>query len=180
MKFKKLDLDESLFDVPQVSSQSLTAPFGLSYDDDFSAPDYMPNMEGVTNGPQEGSDTGIADLLIDAINDEWNTIRKYNSLVATLRVELANNSSYSSFITIIEDITAEENKHVGQLQEALRVISPNAQLIEKGREEGRSQFNFANGQLQVQAWDTSSPQSVVSDVCTGNEPCSLLNVDDEM
>ena len=180
MKFKKLDLDESLFDAPQFRPQQITPVSGLSYDDDFSAPDYVPEMEGPISGPQEGSDTGVADLLIDAINDEWNAIRKYNSLIATLRVELANNPNYSSFITIIEDITAEENKHVGQLQEALQTISPNAHQIDKGREEGRSQFSFTNGQLQVQSWDVASSQTPATDMLTGEEPCSLLNVDDEM
>ena len=179
MKFKKLNLDESLFDAPV--SQSLHTPSSISgYDDDFISPEYMPDMETSMKGPKEGSDTGVADLLIDAINDEWEAIRKYNSLIACLRFEAENNPTYNSFVTIIEDIVAEENKHVGQLQKALENISPNAKYIEQGRAEGQSQFNFSNGQLQVQSWDTASSSTPQTAMCTGEEPCSLIDVDDDM
>ena len=114
MKFNKISLDESLFDdfdTPfEVTSSTGWSPVkdivGSSfrkksnpsfsyYDDDFISPDYLPDMNDIPEGPEEGSDTGVADLLINAINEEWATIRQYNSLVATLRAEAVNNPIYT-------------------------------------------------------------------------------------
>ena len=36
---------------------------------------------------------------------------------------------------MLEEINTEENKHVGQLQELLKSISPNAEAISDGEEE---------------------------------------------
>ena len=142
MKFRKLSLDESLFDDSFDTDRSL-------YDDEFVGTD-LPDE--ILEGPKSGSDAGVTDLLISAINDEWKTISTYNSIIETLKYESANNPNYSAFVSILNDINAEENKHVGQLQEILNKLSPNSMYIDAGREEGRSQFNFTNGQLQVQSW----------------------------
>lgn len=179
MKFKKLSLDESLFgdelswtsrpDHPEVSVLS-------SYDDDFVATE-LPTQD--MQGPKSGSDAGVTDLLITAMNDEWEAIRSYNSLIETLKYEAANNPDYESFIAILNEINSEENKHVGQLQEILQRLSPNAQYIDQGRREGRSQFNFMNGLLQVQSWEpkqqTATPQPV-----SGDDMCTITDIDDDM
>lgn len=195
MKFKKISLDESLFDdnfdtkIDWVPAEDIfgkgtdnTVPYMTEYDDDFVDPEGMPS--GIEDhidapaGPAEGSDTGVADILISSINDEWETIKKYNSLVATLRSESVNNSIYNSFIAVIEEINNEENKHVGQLQQLLKQISPNAESIKEGEAEGQTQLQFENGRLQVQTWEdsnnTPTPTNEISNYCM------IDDVDDDM
>lgn len=200
MKFKKLSLDESLLDdfdgstifntdekIDWAPAEDIfgkgtdnTIPSAIGYDDDFSAPDYMPDMENhldAPEGPKDGSDTGVADMLISAINDEWSTIQRYNSMIATLRTEMSGNPAYEQFIAVIEEINNEENKHVGQLQEVLKQISPNARSIQDGEEEGAAQLNFANGKLQVQTWDSPTNNTTPNSI---DSTCTIGDVDDEM
>ena len=170
MKFRKLSLDESLFD------NQGDMFFDDTYDDEFVDTD---SPTRALSGPESGSDYGITDLFISAINDEWKTISAYNSIIETLKYESNNNPEYVAFISILNDINAEEHKHIGQLQEVLEKLSPNVSYIDNGREEGRTQFNFTNGQLQVQSWgttrtSTSSEASCVDDMCT------ITDIDDEM
>lgn len=87
--------------------------------------------------PQEPSEetpatpeaNGVAKLILDAINDESDTIKMYNDLIA--------NTDNEDIIKIIQDITAEENNHLGMLQKALEIVSPNASNIEDGVEEAQ-------------------------------------------
>ena len=111
----KLVLDESLFyDVIDVITDPIV--------DDFSK-----------ETPDPGVDIGVANILIAAINDEWQTISRYNDLIANL-------SQHPDMIDTIQDIVAEENVHVGQLQKLLQQISPNVENIEKGEEEADQQL----------------------------------------
>lgn len=208
MRFKKLSLDESLFDEDNIDINWVPAdeifgedtdnmiPGGLpnsspDYDDDFSFPDYIPSVgdELPPEGPKAGNDTGIASLLIDAINDEWRTIDKYNSIVATMK-DIGNNESN---IIVFQDIIAEEHKHIGQIQEILKTISPNTEEIAKGEHEAQRQFKFVDGKLPVQVMEqvrivrdypsSSTSQTSVSDDSSPNainEYCSIADVDDEM
>lgn len=175
MKFKQLMFEN--LDEPFAENDKLDELY-----DDFFTDDFMidSSTNDATEGPRVGSDTGVADMLLDAINDEFETIRKYNSLVATLRAELVNNSIYESFIHVLNDINQEENIHVGQLQEMLKQISPNASLIQRGVEEGREQLQFKDGKLQVQCWDTSNSQTEKTAISQVDNVCTLDNVDDEM
>jgi len=182
MKFKKLSLDESLFEdnlnwVPAPHDPNVLVIGASDYDDEFVAAE-LPEED--MQGPESGSDAGVTDLLISAINDEWSTIRSYNSLIETLKYESANNPDYAAFIQILNEINAEENKHVGQLQEILAKLSPNAQYIDRGREEGRSQFHFTNGQLQVESWQTTKAPQVATDTVSGDDVCTLTDVDDDI
>jgi rubrerythrin len=163
MKFK-LDLNESLFDDEEFKETKHVFNEGdfdkYALDDEFCELDYeLSNSEAaaskvdtsvIPEGPQPGPNSGIADLLIAAINDEWEAIRGYNSLVASLSYESNSNPQFAQMIEVINDINAEENKHVGQLQEILKAISPNAEMIKAGEQEGQKQFNFVNGKLPVQ------------------------------
>ena len=87
-------------------------------------------------GPDEGADAGIADLLSTAIIDEWEAIKEYNDLAINARAE-----GFDDVATIIDDINTEENIHVGQLQQALTTISPNANVINQGQQEARDQLS---------------------------------------
>ena len=95
-----------------------------------------PEEEFSKQGPNVGPDTGIAALLIDAINDEWTTIDKYNSIITMMSEE-----NKVDMIPVIQDITAEENTHVGQLQTLLQSISPNVENIVDGESEAKEQMN---------------------------------------
>ena len=92
-------------------------------------------IDATEEGPSTGEDTGIASLLIDAINDEWTTIDKYNAIIATLR-----DVGHDEFIPVINDIVVEENLHVGQLQTLLNQISPNVANIAEGEAEAAEQL----------------------------------------
>ena len=87
-------------------------------------------------GPQEGPEAGLAQLLIDAINGEWETVNMYNGLLIMAKAE-----GFTDFIPVLEDINTEENKHIGQLQELLKKVSPNAEAIDSGAKEAQEQFD---------------------------------------
>lgn len=175
MKFN-LTLDESLFDDDFEKFSPNTTDL---YDDDFSELDEH-DLENVLPGPAEGSDTGVADELINLINDEWEAIQGYNNAIATLRAVSNQNDFYEDAIKVLEEISAEENVHVGQLQEVLKRISPNAAEINKGTIEAKNQLGLVGGLLPVQSWDdvnkTAAPK--ISDGT--EETCTLCDVDDEM
>ena len=136
---------------------------------------YDDNFIGYHNS--YGESRGMVWTRLYAGNDSQ-YIKKYNSLVATLRAEAVNNPNYSAFVKVIEEINNEENKHVGQLQELLKQISPNAESIKEGEAEGKAQLQFANGRLQVQSWgdsnNTTTPTNDIPDICV------IDDVDDDM
>lgn len=92
--------------------------------------------EEVLDGPQPGTDTTISNMLIDNINGEWDTIAKYNDMISAL--EQAGNED---LIPVIKDIIVEENKHIGQLQQCLKTISPNTEEIDNGEVEAEEQLS---------------------------------------
>lgn len=77
--------------------------------------------------PETPEENGVARLILHAINGETDTIAEYNDLIA--------NTDNEDIIRIIQDITAEENNHIGMLQKALELISPNASNIDDGMKE---------------------------------------------
>lgn len=89
--------------------------------------------------PKAGVENFIADELNINIVGEWETIRKYNDFVATLE-STPEAKAYESIINVIKDITAEEHEHIGQLQQALALVSPNTEKIEDGEKEGAEQL----------------------------------------
>ena len=97
--------------------------------------DLFDDVTGQDSPPQNATDVGLANLIIDLINGEWDTISDYNDLLSVLRDE-----SREDFIPVIDDIVKEENVHVGQLQKMLQQISSNVSSIEKGEIEGEEQL----------------------------------------
>lgn len=116
----KLILNEDLFDdvdsfiVPEIEIEPI-------------------KIEDTNKETPEGIDIGVSNLLINAINDEWETIASYNDIIANLQ-------NHEDMIPVIQDIVAEENKHVGQLQKILLQISPNVSNILQGEEEASQQM----------------------------------------
>lgn len=90
-------------------------------------------------GPKQGPEFGLAALLNDAIKDEWDAIDTYNSLAVSARDE-----GFENIAEVIDEINTEENKHVGQLQEILKTISPNTDAIKVGEQEGKEQMSEAS------------------------------------
>lgn len=176
MKFT-LRLDESLFDDEFDSMSSIKDSNTVDeFDDEFV--DYEP--ENIPDGPAEGSDTGVASELIALIKDEWEAIEGYNNAIATLRANIHYNAFYDRAIAVLEEISAEENVHVGQLQEVLKQISPNAAEIKNGAQEARTQMGFVGGVLPVQSWSDAPTKTTSQNVNQVDELCTISDIDDDM
>lgn len=199
-----LKLDEALFDDDFTLDEAIIKVFNEgdfdNYKDDLddSIFEYEPlvraevptdhNGEAVPEGPKPGIESGIADSLIKLINDEWEAIQGYNNFRdVILSMHQSGDGDYSEMIKVIDDISNEENLHVGQLQELLKRVSPNTESISKGEEEAEEQLEpsgneWVNGQLKVQFHE---PEIAISD--NEKEPeynkidtsCSLCDADDE-
>lgn len=133
-----VDDESALFDsmeaaVKYLDAEASKALNNLNIKADGLNEDYDGESE---KGPDEGADAGIADLLSTAIIDEWEAIKEYNDLAINARAE-----GFDDVATIIDDINTEENIHVGQLQQALTTISPNAVVINQGQQEARDQLS---------------------------------------
>lgn len=93
------------------------------------------NMENVENMTPEQN--GISSMLSDMIVDEWETIDKYNSVIASL----PKTGEYEDIKNVINDIIKEEYMHVGQLESAIKTVDDIANHIEKGEMEGDLQLD---------------------------------------
>ena len=109
-------------------------------EDDYYGESLREDLEQET--PQTGEDTGLANMLIHAINGEWETISEYNDILTLIKTNNKND-----MIPVIEDILSEENKHVGQLQKILETISGNVADISEGEQEASEQI-----------WDSKLPR----------------------
>lgn len=99
-------------------------------------------------GPVEGPEFGISSLVNEAIQDELKTVDKYNSLALNARSE-----GFEHIAQVIDEINTEENKHIGQLQEVLKTIAPNAEAIDVGEDEGKEQLESLNTDETVEISD---------------------------
>ena len=201
-----ITLDESLFDDDMNMQDSIHIfpsdhfaeygkPVNLAdyYDDDIF--EYEPlagavastdhKGEAIPEGPKDGLDSGVADSLINLINDEWEAIQGYNTFRAmVLDMSKTGTRDYTSMLEVIDEVINEENRHVGQLQELLKGISPNTASIEKGQEEAKEQLasdhEWVNGKLKVEAHapmvQGAVSKSAPNDIET---TCALVDVDDE-
>ena len=102
----------------------------------------------IPEGPEVGIDIGIADLLLNLINGENDTIRDYNTFKANL-------GKYGEFASVIDDITNEEMNHVGMLQTLLKKISPNAETIKEGEVEAEELLKDENKEEEIIVEPTS-------------------------
>lgn len=118
-----------------LKKSSLTLNEDWFDDDNFIVDDTITGEAPDKESPKNEVDTGISNLLIDAIKDEFETIKLYNSIIEQIRIE-----DREDIISILQDIVNEENVHVGQLQKALELYSPNADSIEHGSQEAEEQM----------------------------------------
>lgn len=169
--YKVDDLDDSLFEYePLAKADALT--------------DH--NGEAIPEGPKPGIESGIADTLIKLINDEWEAIQGYNNFRdMILSMKQNGDANYAEMINVIDEISNEENLHVGQLQELLKRVSPNTTSIARGEEEAEEQLEgprneWVNGQLKVQFHEpkvvTADEESEYNKI---DSSCSICDADDE-
>lgn len=121
----KLILNEDLFEDAPIPSVELEDP--ITVEEAEITPD---------GAPTEGDDTGVSDVLITLIKDEYNTIQSYHSFLATIKAL----GGYDEMIPVIEHITAEEQKHVGELTTLLEKVSPNTAKQEEGKAEADTEI----------------------------------------
>ena len=84
---------------------------------------------------ETGVAVGMAAVLSDLIKDEYEAIEGYNSAIATAEAE-----GYGDMVKVLTDIQAEENIHIGQLQELMKMVDPNAHKIEDGYAEAAEEL----------------------------------------
>ena len=78
-----------------------------------------------------------SNAIIDALNDEWATVQKYQEIVN----QLSEHEEFKQFIPVIEDIIKDEKNHVGNLQKVLNDINPTTLPdIKDGEEEAEEQM----------------------------------------
>lgn len=85
-----------------------------------------------TKATEPSATLGIVDLLIRAVQDEYETISFYNSLIG-----MANESNLTDIATVVNHINEEENIHVGMLQHIITELSEQAKQVEVGKEEAQ-------------------------------------------
>ena len=93
-------------------------------------------LEAIPDTPTTPDEFGAASLINALIQDEWQAIQGYNDAIATL----STTDIDTDIINIFKDITNEENIHIGQLQKALEMVSPNVSSIGEGEQEGAEQL----------------------------------------
>lgn len=79
---------------------------------------------------------GIAQDLNYLIKDELEAVEGYNSVLATWK----DADKFPEVIAVLKDIVDEEMLHIGQLQRALELVSPNAKNIQAGAKEAEEQI----------------------------------------
>lgn len=123
---EKLEVDEE---------EKLTEDFDAKLDEDVE----VPTLEG----PNEGAEYGLSELLNSAIQHELETVNEYNVLALNARAE-----GFDDLASVIDEINTEENKHIGQLQELLKLVSPNAQAIVAGETEASDDLVQVDNNLE--------------------------------
>lgn len=103
------------------------------------------NIEPSYPAPQTGKADTLSAVIMDAINDEYATIKLYNSIENT-----AKEWGYDDIVAVIKDINTEENRHVGQLQTILQTIAPNTKAIEQGVDEAEEQIATAPEDVTIE------------------------------
>ena len=92
--------------------------------------------ESIEETPEPGPEAGIASLINKLIVDEWEAIQGYNDAIVAAETE-----GYSDIANVLRDIANEENLHVGQLEQVMQQLSPNAESINQGEVEAEGQLN---------------------------------------
>ena len=108
-------------------------------------------IEEQSQVPVTDEDFGLAGMLNALIQDEWQAIDGYNSALATVMGDNSFEEDLKAKCKVVfEDILAEENLHIGQLQEFLKIVSPNAEVIADGEQEAKEDLAAIVESIQTQ------------------------------
>ena len=64
----------------------------MSLSEDFDVTEYDDMFSDELDKPQPGANSGVAQIIIDLINDEWEAITGYNTAIEHLRVMMEEGS----------------------------------------------------------------------------------------
>lgn len=136
-RFKEVD-DKDIAGIKKMSDDDVAemTKRGMKLLEDVEINPDLKGVETTPNPPEAGSDNYVANTLNQLIVGEWDTIKDYNDFIATL--ETMNMST--DILNVVKDIVNEEHVHIGQLQQALKTVSPNAVSITDGEQEGSKQL----------------------------------------
>ena len=154
---------------------------GLDFDVDDSMFEIVnsEDEDKVEETPKTPDQFGIASMLNSLIRDEWEAIEGYNSTIATLNdIKIEGSlTDINSIKKVLTDIVNEENIHVGQLQQALALVSPNAVSIDTGVREAEEQIVTKTTNNNADVLHPGMAVQTFAPVVTRNE---TNNVDDDV
>lgn len=105
---------------------------------DGSEPVIQPTIDSAAvKNSEEGLLTGISTTISALIQDEWEAIDGYKNAIAML--ETLNETD--PLIVILNEVLADEYNHVGALEKALTLVTPEASKIEDGKIEAIDEIN---------------------------------------
>jgi hypothetical protein len=91
--------------------------------------------EIIPDSVEPGPAAGLATELNKLIRDEWEAIQGYNDAIVMAELE-----GFHDVAKVFKDIVNEENVHVGQLEQCMKLVSPNADSIVHGEIEAEGQL----------------------------------------
>ena len=154
---------------------------GLDFDVDDSMFEIVnsEDEDKVEETPKTPDQFVIASMLNSLIRDEWEAIEGYNSTIATLNdIKIEGSlTDINSIKKVLTDIVNEENIHVGQLQQALALVSPNAVSIDTGAREAEEQIVTKTTNNNADVLHPGMTVQTFAPVVTRNE---TNNVDDDV
>lgn len=105
---------------------------------DGSEPVIQPTIDKtVASNPSEGLATGISNTISALIQDEWEAIDGYKDAIAMLQTL----NETDPLVMILNEVLADEYNHVGALEKALTLVTPEASQIEDGKVEAEEEIN---------------------------------------
>ena len=81
----------------------------------------------------------ISDILIDAINKKYDSVRDLNSIKVNIEEE-----GFDDMNPVIDSIIEEENNHIGKLQQLVDLLSGGEEEIAEGKEETIDMIDNSN------------------------------------
>lgn len=83
----------------------------------------------------------LTDLIQDALTSEFDATRIYDGLLISASQIATDSTTFNLIKSVITDIRNEEEKHIGQLNELVKVINAQAAInIVKGEQEAEQQM----------------------------------------
>lgn len=143
---------------PTIESEPLTESVEETVEEEGEKEELPSEEETEDATPENPEDMYVANTLNKLTIGEYDTINQYNDFLLTVHNMVTRPEGISeedfkpqmcpeleaSIEAVIKDILVEENKHVGQLQELLKAVSPNAENIEAGVDEAKEQVEEAS------------------------------------